>query len=140
MVGALRDVGQNHLFGDDRADRHGSAARHELPTRSAMPRRDFGDDNLLTPSEIAKETFRAQYDGYRSIKGVDPKSDVETYFKVGLELSHPRWEGVPIFIEAGKRVIDPKRNEEVTEIEVVFKHEQPCLCALIFSMRAEILR
>ena len=55
---------------------------------------------------------------------------METYFKIALELSHPRWQGVPIFIEAGKRIIDPKRNEEVTEIEVVFKHETPCLCAM----------
>ena len=63
----------------------------------------------ITPSEMAKKTFRAQYDGYRGIKGVDAKSTVETYFKVALELTHPRWQGVPIFIEAGKRVVDPKR-------------------------------
>ncbi len=42
-------------------------------------------------------------------KAWTPKSDVETYFKVALELTHPRWQGVPIFIEAGKRVVDPKR-------------------------------
>jgi glucose-6-phosphate 1-dehydrogenase len=129
-VGALRDVGQNHLL--------------EMVALIAMdPPRDMSADAIrsaraalletikpLSHAEIAKKTFRAQYDGYRTAKGVDPRSTVETYFKIGLELTHPRWRGVPIFIEAGKRIIDPKRNEEVTEVEVVFKHEEPCLCAL----------
>ncbi|HUC31665.1 MAG TPA: glucose-6-phosphate dehydrogenase [Candidatus Paceibacterota bacterium] len=129
-VGALRDVGQNHLLEmialvamDEPRDMTADAIR---AARAAL----LETIKPLTPSEIAQKTFRAQYDGYRTIKGVDPKSNVETYFKVALELSHPRWKGVPIFIEAGKRVIDPKRNGEVTEIEVVFKHEEPCLCAL----------
>jgi glucose-6-phosphate 1-dehydrogenase len=129
-VGALRDVGQNHLLEmialvamDQPRDMSADAIRN---ARAAL----LETIKPITPSEMSKKTFRAQYDGYRGIKGVAPKSDVETYFKVALELTHPRWQGVPIFIEAGKRIIDPKRNEEVTEIEVVFKHEQPCLCAL----------
>jgi glucose-6-phosphate 1-dehydrogenase len=129
-VGALRDVGQNHLLEmialiamDQPRDMSADAIR---AARAAL----LETIKPITPSEMSKKTFRAQYDGYRSIKGVDPKSGVETYFKVALELSHPRWQGVPIFIEAGKRIIDPKRNEEVTEIEVVFKHDQPCLCKL----------
>jgi glucose-6-phosphate 1-dehydrogenase len=129
-VGALRDVGQNHLLEmialvamDQPRDMSADAIRD---ARAAL----LETIKPLSPSEMSKKTFRAQYDGYRGIKGVDPKSNVETYFKVALELTHPRWTGVPIFIEAGKRIIDPKRNEEVTEIEVVFKHDQPCLCAL----------
>jgi len=55
--------------------------------------------------------------------------------RLRLELSHPRWQGVPIFIEAGKRIIDPKRNQEVTEIAVVFKHEEPCLMRVIYLGR-----
>lgn len=130
-VGALRDVGQNHLLEmialvamDQPRDMSADAIRS---ARAAL----LETIKPLSPSEIAKHTFRAQYDGYRSVKGVDPKSNVETYFNVALELTHPRWKGVPIFIEAGKRVVDPKKRDgEVTEIEVVFKHEQPCLCAL----------
>ena len=124
-VGALRDVGQNHLL--------------EMIALVTMDRpRDMGADAIraaraavletvkpLTSSEIARKTFRAQYDGYRNIKGVDPGSTVETYFKVGLELAHPRWRGVPIFMEAGKRVVDPARRDgEVTEIEVVFRNSR----------------
>ncbi len=124
-VGALRDVGQNHLL--------------EMIALVTMDRpRDMSADAIRTAraalletvkplmaAEIARRTFRAQYDGYRTVKGVDPKSAVETYFKVGLELSHPRWRGVPIFMEAGKRVVDPaKRDGEVTEIEVVFRNSR----------------
>jgi glucose-6-phosphate 1-dehydrogenase len=127
-VGALKDVGQNHLL--------------EMIALITMEQpRDMSADAIrtaraaileklkpLSHSEIAKKTFRAQYDGYRTIKGVDPKSSIETYFKVALSLADPRWEGVPIIMEAGKRVVDKKRDGEVTEIEVVLKHEQPCLC------------
>jgi glucose-6-phosphate 1-dehydrogenase len=129
-VGALRDVGQNHLLEmialvamDQPRDMGAGAIRD---ARAAL----LETIKPLTPSEVAKHTFRAQYEGYRGIKGVDPKSTVETYFKAQLELSHPRWQGVPIFIEAGKRIIDPKRDKEVTEIEVVLRHEEPCLCEL----------
>ncbi len=123
-VGALRDVGQNHLLEmialvtmDQPRDMSADAIR---AARAAI----LETLTPLTPSEVAKKTFRAQYEGYRSIKGVDPKSAVETYFKVALTLSHPRWRGVPIFIEAGKRTVDPKRKEEITEIEVVLKHSK----------------
>jgi glucose-6-phosphate 1-dehydrogenase len=130
-VGALRDVGQNHLLEmvalvamDQPRDMSADAIR---ASRAAL----LETIKPLTPSDIVKKTFRAQYDGYRAVKGVDPKSDVETYFKVGFELAHPRWQGVPIFIEAGKRVIDRKKREgEITEIEVMFKHEERCLCSL----------
>ena len=136
-VGALRDVGQNHLLEmialiamDQPRDMSADAI---LAARAAL----LETIKPLSHAEIAKKTFRAQYDGYRGIKGVDSRSNVETYFKVALELTHPRWKGVPIFIEAGKRIIDPKRDEEVTEVEVVFKHDQPCLCALYSAKPGE---
>ncbi|MBP9815607.1 MAG: hypothetical protein KBC63_04820, partial [Candidatus Levybacteria bacterium] len=38
------------------------------------------------------------------------------------ELSSSRWKGVPIILEAGKKL------EQRKEIIVTFKHRQPCLC------------
>ncbi len=81
----------------------------------------------MTTQEVKQQTFRAQYEGYRSIKGVTSDSDVETYFRICTELTHPRWRGVPIIMEAGKRLAK-KNEDEITEIEVVLKHPQPCLC------------
>ena len=129
-VGALKDVGQNHLL--EMIALVTMDQPHDMSADAIRTARATMLEKLkpLSASDVAKKTFRAQYDGYRTIKGVDPKSDVETYFKVALSLAHPRWEGVPIIMEAGKRLIDPKRNEEITEIEVILKHEQPCLCDL----------
>jgi glucose-6-phosphate 1-dehydrogenase len=122
-VGALRDVGQNHLllmlalitmehpqnFDPDTVRFH----RAQLLKTLRVPHLD----------EIKKFTFRAQYDGYRKIDGVDPKSKTETYFKVRAFLDNPRWYGVPIIMESGKRL-----KNQVKEIVVTFKHTDPCLC------------
>jgi glucose-6-phosphate 1-dehydrogenase len=123
-VGALRDVGQNHLLqmlalvtmerpsgytvsggGDSNAIR---AARAQLL------------EQLIVPSVrgAAANSFRAQYEGYRKIEGVSPRSEVETYFRVRGFLSGERWEGVPISMESGKRLGKPLK-----EIEVVFRAE-----------------
>jgi glucose-6-phosphate 1-dehydrogenase len=128
-VGALRDVGQNHLLQmlalvtmDQPRDLSADAIRRE---RAAV----LNTLEVMTLSQIKEQTFRAQYHGYREIKGVDSKSQVETYFRLRGYLSHPRWRGVPIVMEAGKRLASPK-EDETTEIEVVLKHPEPCLCSL----------
>ena len=46
--------------------------------------------------------MRGQYRGYRSVPGVRPDSDVETFVAVKLFIDSWRWAGVPIFIRAGK--------------------------------------
>ena len=60
--------------------------------------------------------MRGQYDGYRSIKGVQPDSQTETFAALRLEIDNWRWSGVPFFVRAGKAL--PVR---ATEIRVVFK-------------------
>lgn len=123
-VGALRDVGQNHLLQivalltmDHPVNFSAEIIREK---RTEMV-------NMLTaPSkeEIQKFTFRAQYDGYQNIKGVEPRSITETYFKVRAYLAHPRWEGVPFILESGKRL-----KEQIKEAVITFRHPIPCLCS-----------
>ena len=38
-------------------------------------------------------------------------------------LSMPKWQGVPVYMESGKRLGDPLK-----EVVVTFKHPTPCLC------------
>ncbi len=45
---------------------------------------------------------RGQFRGYRSEKGVAPNSKVETFVALRLEVNSWRWQGVPIYIRAGK--------------------------------------
>ncbi len=70
-VGALRDVGQNHVL-QIVAHILGTQALEQLP--------------LLSPEEVTTKTVRVQYKGYRDIKGVAADSQTETYFKVDTDL------------------------------------------------------
>lgn len=122
-VGALRDVGQNHLLQmlafvtmDHPKSYDAEVIRN---ARAALLK------NLVPPKkkDIANHTFRAQYEGYRDIKGVKRGSKTETYFKIRGELDTPRWKGVPIYFESGKRL-----KSAVKEIVITYKHVSPCLC------------
>ncbi len=122
-VGALRDVGQNHLLQMlalvtmERPRGYGPeairAARTELLEALAAP----------TLGEAASRSFRAQYDGYRKIAGVAPNSETETFFRITGFLEGSRWSGVPIVMEGGKRLGKPRK-----EIEIVLRHEASCAC------------
>ena len=122
-IGTLRDVGQNHLL------QLLALVAMDAPT-SFDPNaiRDARADILshlkpMSREEMQTKTVRAQYDGYRSIAGVQPDSQTETYFRVTTEIDTPRWRGVPFVLDAGKRIDNIKK-----EIVITFKHPQPCLC------------
>ncbi len=122
-VGALRDVGQNHLL------QMLSLVTMEHPESfevAAIQKRraDILESlNILSDKDVKASTIRAQYEGYREIAGVAPHSETETYFKINATLSSPKWQGVPIVLESGKRLGEPLK-----EIVVTFKHPMPCLC------------
>ncbi len=122
-VGALRDVGQNHLL--QLLALITMEHPHTYSAESIRAERTKILEHLIVPSneEIIHHTYRAQYHDYRSIKNVDPQSMTETYFKIRAFLDTSRWKGVPIFIESGKRM-----GEQRKEVTVTFKHSTPCLC------------
>ena len=112
-VGALRDVVQNHLLQliglfaaePPSVGRRRRAARQ---ARRGVPRHPVGG-----PAHYV----RGQYDGYRSIQGVQPDSQTETFAALRLEIDNWRWSGVPFFIREQARH-SPVR---ATEIRVIFK-------------------
>ena len=120
-LGAFRDVGENHLL------QMLAAVTMDSPRKisSMIVRRRRAEImealKKWNPADIRQKTFRAQYDGYRSIAHVDPKSVTETYFKIQTELTHPAWRGVPITIESGKHCIAPRK-----EVVVTFKRSNLC--------------
>lgn len=121
-VGALRDVGQNHLLAML------SAITMEYPTNTSTDQVRKNRANILkmlspwNNETIGKNVFRAQYNGFKNINGVRAGSETETYFALKTELLHPRWHGVPIFMEAGKRMAEARK-----EIVVTLKHPKACL-------------
>ena len=111
-VGALRDVVQNHLL-----QLIGLFAAEPPSVADADGLRDKRADVFRAIPPIEPEHYvRGQYDGYRSIKGVKPDSQTETFAALRLEIDNWRWAGVPFFLRAGKAL--PVR---ATEIRVIFK-------------------
>ncbi len=122
-LGALRDVGQNHLL-------------QILALLTMQSPIDFTPLNLhakrseilhkLKPlgiEDFNAQTYRAQYAGYQTIAGVQPNSTTETYFKVKGYIDDARWHGVPIIIESGKRM-----HERRKEVVITYRHAEPCWC------------
>ena len=108
-VGAIRDVVQNHLL------QVLAIAAMEPPSGGddAIPRRRL-DVFRSMPSADPGNAVRGQYAGYRSIEGVKPDSDTETFVALRLEIESWRWAGVPILVRAGKAL-------PVTATEVVVR-------------------
>jgi glucose-6-phosphate 1-dehydrogenase len=99
-AGAIRDVVQNHML-----QVVGFLAMEAPATTYLESIRDeqvkvFRTIRPLSPDDLV----RGQYRGYRDEKGVAPDSTIETYAAVRLHIDAWRWEGVPFFIRAGKRL------------------------------------
>ena len=115
-LGALRDVGQNHLL------QMLAVATMESPknftAEEIRNRRAELLSYLIEPTreEITKGSFRAQYNGYKKSPGVAKGSSTETYFKLTGYLGNARWRGVPIIFESGKAM-----KRQVKEVTVIFK-------------------
>jgi glucose-6-phosphate 1-dehydrogenase len=118
-AGALRDVGQNHVL-----EMLALVAMDEGKTpESIREKRTEILKNLKAPTsaEMPTKTFRAQYEGYRNIEGVASDSNTETYFAIRAEIDSDRWKGVPIIMEAGKRMHE-QRKEIIVTMRPPFKN------------------
>jgi len=125
--GALRDMVQNHLLQllclvamEPPTDLAADSVRDEkLKVVRALHR--------MTPEEVATNVVRGQYQAgaingkeviaYRAEERVDPKSMIETYVALKVNIDNWRWAQVPFYIRVGKRL--PKHG---AEIAVQFKH------------------
>jgi glucose-6-phosphate 1-dehydrogenase len=113
-TGANRDVLQNHLL---------QIVAHlamDPPTGEESEALRDQKASLLKAVRPIEPTcvVRGQYHGYRDVPGVHPGSTVETYIAVRLFIESWRWEGVPIYIRAGK-------NLPVTATEVSVEFRRP---------------
>src|SRR5215471_7672820 len=98
QTGAIRDVVQNHMF------QILSNLAMEPPVRTDSE--SIRDEKVKVLKAIeplnAKQVVRGQFRGYRNEPGVAKDSKVETYAALSLAIHSWRWEGVPIYIRAGK--------------------------------------
>ncbi|MDQ5969474.1 MAG: glucose-6-phosphate 1-dehydrogenase, partial [Patescibacteria group bacterium] len=121
-VGAIRDVGQNHILSMLVAIT--TEYNSLMDVDEVRKNRVFILDRLAkwTDETLKENTYRSQYAGYKNIKGVNADSDTETYFALKTELDHPRWKGIPIYMEAGKSMAESRK-----EIILTLKHPSDCL-------------
>lgn len=107
--GALRDFIQNHLL------QLLAIATMDRPKRVSA---GFNSDAVhaaklalleavqpITARQVASQTLRGQYAGYRDEAG-KPKSHTETFAAIRTTINSPRWQGVPITIRTGKAMAD----------------------------------
>jgi glucose-6-phosphate 1-dehydrogenase len=125
-AGALRDMVQNHLLQllclitmETPSDLSADSIRDEKVKVVRCLRR-------FAPSEVGANVVRGQYvegaingkpvPAYRAEPNVDPKSMIDTFVALRLNIDDWRWWNVPIYMRVGKRL--PKSG---TEISVHFK-------------------
>lgn len=98
QTGAIRDVIQNHLF------QVLTNLTMDPPVR--MDSQSIRDEKVKVLKAIepltADNIVRGQFRGYKSEKGVAADSKTETFAAVRLEINSWRWQGVPVYIRAGK--------------------------------------
>jgi glucose-6-phosphate 1-dehydrogenase len=114
QTGAIRDVVQNHLF------QILANLAMEPPVRTDSE--SIRDEKVkvlkaMTPLDV-KKLVRGQFRGYRTENGVAPDSKVETFAALRMEINSWRWQGVPFYIRAGKRL-------PVTCTEVLVRLRRP---------------
>jgi len=100
-LGALRDVGQNHLleiisliFIAINGDENNPIERDKILQKL----RKYNND------EVKIYAFRAQYKGYKNIENIKKDSVTETYFKIIALLDLNDKESITTMLQAGKRI------------------------------------
>jgi len=122
-IGALRDVGQNHLLQMLALIAMGHPQRFgTIPIRRERAK-ILESLRIIKEDEVSKFTARGQYEGFRKLQGVKRNSKTETYFKVKAFIDNARWKGTPFYLEAGKGM-----KENLVAVNIYFKSAEPCFC------------
>ena len=99
-TGAFRDMVVTHLF-----QVLGFVAMEPPVSLDPKPlgrEREKVFDSMTPLAPV--DAVRGQYAGYRSEEGVAPGSDTETFVALRASIDNWRWEGVPFYLRAGKRM------------------------------------
>jgi glucose-6-phosphate 1-dehydrogenase len=121
-TGVLSDVVQNHLLQVltlCAAEPPLSFAAHDVHDRKAEVLRAL---RPIPPAQVAERVVAAQYRGYRDEPGVAPGSRTPTYVALELFIDNWRWQGVPFYLRAGKRLRATR-----TEVAIQFQSVPLCL-------------
>jgi len=110
-VGALKDVGQNHLLQ--------MLTLVTMDAPKAMTNEAITLERMKVLTHLQPDLASlvlGQYEGYLQEENVNPLSVTNTFFALKTEVTTDRFKGVPIYLRAGKMM-----DRTVAEISVVFK-------------------
>lgn len=114
-IGILRDVAQNHLLqllATIVMEQPKSFSREDVRNERAAAIKAI---RSIRPEDVANQVTRGQYEGYKEESEVAANSMTETFVAMKLFVDTKRFEKVPFYIRAGK-----KMPEDVVEIKLVF--------------------
>ncbi|MAF80685.1 glucose-6-phosphate dehydrogenase [bacterium] len=124
-LGALRDVGQNHLLQMLALVAMEDPGKLDPGLLRSARATVLEDLKPTTKHDIKQHVVRGQYDGYRDIDDVADASGIETFFRITAFIDNKRWGGVPFILESGKKL-----SERKAEITITFKEPISCVCPL----------
>jgi glucose-6-phosphate 1-dehydrogenase len=99
-TGAVLDMLVTHLFQVAAEVAMEPPATLGPPDLQAAREEVIGCFRPLDPAEVVL----GQFDGYRDVPGVDPRSSRDTFVAARLWIDNPRWRGVPFYLRTGKRM------------------------------------
>ena len=121
-TGAMRDVIQNHLLevlALVAMEPPVSFQANEIRDEKAQVMRSM---RPIYAHDVAIETVRAQYRGYLDEPNVAKNSRTPTYVACKFMIDNWRWQGVPWYVRAGKKL-----NKRLTEVAIHFQPVPLCL-------------
>jgi glucose-6-phosphate 1-dehydrogenase len=116
-AGVLRDMFQNHLMQLLSITAMEAPARFEADFVRNEKVKVLQSVRLFGSADVARDTLRAQYDGYLQEPDVAQNSITPTFAAVKLHVDNWRWQGVPFYLRSGKAM-----SCRTTQIVIQFRN------------------
>lgn len=118
QAGVLRDMFQNHLLQLLMVTAMEAPVRFDADMVRDEKVKVLQAIRPMSSEEIARETLRGQYSGYRQEEGVPDNSQTETFAALRLWVDNWRWNGVPFYLRSGKGM-------SCRTTQIVIQYNQP---------------
>lgn len=115
-AGVLRDMFQNHLLQLLTLTAMEPPSRFEADTIRDEKVKVLRSVRPLPSEDVASDTLRGQYAGYRQEPGVPAESRTATFAAIRLWVDNWRWQGVPFYLRSGKAM-----SCQTTQIVIQFR-------------------
>jgi glucose-6-phosphate 1-dehydrogenase len=132
QAGLIRDIMQNHMLQlltlvameKPAALDAGSVQDEKVKVLKAIKPFDTArlHEAVIRGQYAAGKSRGKDVPAYREEAGVEKNSCVETFFAAKLFIENSRWQGVPFYLKAGKRL-----DRRATKINILFRDEPDCL-------------